>query len=162
MVHAWCTHGCSRQLQLLEGEFVSFGSDKKEKLGLREAVLKVAGLHSIFHLFVTVIVSQVDFFSPSWIFFSDMVRVLGCDTSALSLHRTCASEQISLLYSGYHFFKHLNCRWTASQCAQTFSCGACPGTAEHKISLTFSYLYKFYLGDPPSPLALISDGVWPP
>lgn len=62
---AWCTHGCSRQLQSLEGEFVSFGSDKKEKLGLREAVLKVAGLHSIFHLFVTVIVSQVDFFSPS-------------------------------------------------------------------------------------------------
>lgn len=41
-----------------------FGSDKKETLGLRDAVLKVAGLHSTFHLFVTVIVSQVDFFPP--------------------------------------------------------------------------------------------------
>lgn len=57
-------HGCSRRLQLLAGELVCFGSDKKETLGLRDAVLKVAGLHSTFHLFVTVIVSQVDFFFP--------------------------------------------------------------------------------------------------
>lgn len=53
MMHAWVLQAA----QSLAGQLVSFGSDKKGTLGLRDAVLKVAGLHSIFHLVVTVIVS---------------------------------------------------------------------------------------------------------
>lgn len=134
-------HGRSRQLQPLAGE-LSFGPDKIETLW--GAVLKVAGLRFTFHQFDCYCESGGLFF-PSSLFRGDRAFRLRY------LHALAASVQSPLLYSGYHLFRCLNWRCKASQCAQNSRCGAGPASAEHKISRTFSYLYRFYLADPPCP-----------